>query len=323
VLFGSGDGSLGAPINTSVFGFSVVALAAGQFNADTNADIVVTGEDPASLWSAKVFMGIGDGHFNSPAPTYVCDESTGGDPCPSLGRVSEVAVAPLSRGPHPDVIVSLNNSSASGPKARIGVLKATVSGFQPLAAIDSTLSNPSAGTALAIADFDGDTLLDVAQLDVRSTPKAHLLTGGGDGSLSILGDRVAGSDNSVAALAAGNFTADANVDLVSVGSNFIVYPGNGDGTFKAGKSTAVGGSGLSVATADFNGDGILDAVVANWSGGSVTLLIGLGDGTFVPTIFGAGQKPTGLAVGDLNGDHKPDIVVADSANVLVLLNSTP
>ncbi len=67
----------------------------------------------------------------------------------------------------------------------------------------------------------------------------------------------------------------------------------------------------------------LDAVVANWGGGSVTVFIGRGDGTFVTNVLGAGSMPRSVAVGDLNGDGNPDIIVADQSVVLVLLNQTP
>ena len=41
--------------------------------------------------------------------------------------------------------------------------------------------------------------------------------------------------------------------------------------------------------------------------------------------FGAGSFPYSVAVGDFNGDHKPDLAVAnsDSNNVSVLINNTP
>src|SRR5262245_20081806 len=61
--------------------------------------------------------------------------------------------------------------------------------------------------------------------------------------------------------------------------------------------------------ADFNGDGILDMVVS--SGGSVWLFLGSGGGRFLPpqvvAPFAASDGP--CAVGDLNGDGNPDLVL--------------
>jgi uncharacterized protein YfaP (DUF2135 family) len=54
-------------------------------------------------------------------------------------------------------------------------------------------------------------------------------------------------------------------------------------------------------------------------------MLGNGDGSFQPPLaFGAGGNPTSVAVGDFNGDGKPDLAVANSfAGVSILLNTCP
>jgi len=93
---------------------------------------------------------------------------------------------------------------------------------------------------------------------------------------------------------------------------------------------------------DLNGDGKPDLVVANaeMSGlpagvdtmGNIGVFLNQGDGTFGPQLtLAAGQFPTSLALGDLNGDGRLDIVAgtysptldADLGSLVVLLNTTP
>ena len=76
----------------------------------------------------------------------------------------------------------------------------------------------------------------------------------------------------------------------------------------------------SVAAGDFDGDGVLDLAVAN-SGGGVSVLLGLGNGSFAPEQrFGAGLSSKSVAVGDFDGDGVLDLaVVSSSPDVSVLL----
>src|SRR5262249_50412345 len=63
------------------------------------------------------------------------------------------------------------------------------------------------------------------------------------------------------------------------------------------------------ALGDFNGDGKLDVVTANSASGTVSLLLGDGNGTFAPAQqFAAGPSPRTLVVADVNGDGRPDVI---------------
>ena len=57
--------------------------------------------------------------------------------------------------------------------------------------------------------------------------------------------------------------------------------------------------------------------------GTVTVRQGLGSGRFGPSrTYAVGPDPIAIAVGDVNGDGRPDIIIADQASgaVSVLLN---
>ena len=71
---------------------------------------------------------------------------------------------------------------------------------------------------------------------------------------------------------------------------------------------------------DMTGDGVTDVGVVDYSGNSLTVLSGRGDGTFGPMlVVGLDQEPTSFAVGDFNGDGIPDLVVTLANNDIGIL----
>jgi len=79
-----------------------------------------------------------------------------------------------------------------------------------------------------------------------------------------------------------------------------------------GEHLPVGPLDSSVLVADLTGSGFLDLVTANSGSDTVSVLLGNGDGTFQPQrTFAAGHGPVALAVADINGDGKPDLIVTD------------
>ncbi len=113
-------------------------------------------------------------------------------------------------------------------------------------------------------------------------------------------------------VAIGDFNGDGIPDLVTAGwysKRLYVLLGKKDGTFVKGQSfphTAAYPRELVVG--DFNNDGKLDVAVAD-DNGSVNVLLGKGDGTFLPAIRTAtGSSVSYIAVGDFNHDGKLDIV---------------
>jgi hypothetical protein len=100
-----------------------------------------------------------------------------------------------------------------------------------------------------------------------------------------------------------------------------VLLGKGDGTFGPPQTFDGGSNPGSVVVADVNGDGKPDLIVDNWgrfnfitgtfvTNGNVSVLLGKGDGTFgPPQTFDRNTYPVSVAVADVNGDGKPDLVV--------------
>lgn len=134
-------------------------------------------------------------------------------------------------------------------------------------------------------------------------------------------------------VATGDLNGDGRADLAVTDYNGLsvsVLLGNGDGTFGSPTSYSVGDHPYAVTLADVNGDGHLDIVCASLNlahlalGGTVSVLLGKGDGTFAPAVnYVAGKNLSSLALADFNGDGHVDIATSDvsSGNVAILLNN--
>jgi hypothetical protein len=120
----------------------------------------------------------------------------------------------------------------------------------------------------------------------------------------------------------GDFNHDHQLDIVVANldtNNIGVFlgNGNGNGTFKSQMIYETGNSSspVSVAIGDFNRDNISDIVVANSGTNNIGLFLGYGNGTFatqIPYSMPAASSPVWVVVDDMNNDHTPDIIVANS-----------
>jgi hypothetical protein len=213
--------------------------------------------------------------------------------------------------------------------------------------------------SVAVADVNGDGRPDLLVANIclpgincASGGTVGVLLGDGDGTFQTVVTYGTGAYYTLS-LAVADVNGDGKPDLLVAnqcvnyddgcsGSGAVgVLLGNGDGTFQPAMTYASGGFyAQSVAVADVNGDGKPDLLVANEcmdyncaTNGTSGVLLGNGDGTFgTATTYGsAGYDAQSVAVGDVNGDGKPDLLLANrcgsdkscrtQGNVAVLLGN--
>ena len=195
-------------------------------------------------------------------------------------------------------------------------------------AIDGSSIAVGAGDQLAVVGRSGDADVYSFELTAGQVVNAGLKAWQ---SIPPFGPRADYGEYTPGFVVLGDINNDSNVDMVSssyYGGNFSVRLGAGDGTFGVPSYFGNGAANpTNVALADVNGDDKLDVVAAiqygGYGPGSVGVMLGHGDGTFDTAVgYFAGYGNYGLAVGDLNGDNKPDIVTNDnnSGAIQVLLN---
>jgi hypothetical protein len=173
---------------------------------------------------------------------------------------------------------------------------------------------------VAVGDFNHDGKLDLAVVNqgFNSTAQAYFLSillGNGDGTFQspVNYSLPPGAENAVAVA---DLNGDGKPDLAvitdgSTDDTVSIFLGNGDGSFQSPVAYSYPSAGADfIAAADFNHDHNLDLAVTN-STGTVSIFLNQGKGTFAaPTSYPAGINPKSLAVGDLNADGNPDLVVA-------------
>jgi hypothetical protein len=310
VMLGNGNGTFQPP----TAGVPGVGVAVADFNNDGNLDLAGATGINSGLDNqlVAVVLGNGDGTFQS--PTYFSSNFLG---------PAHLVAADFSGDGNTDLVIT------GGDIGSIALGNGTGS-FQPRYIIGAS----GVCCQTAAADFNRDGNPDVIAANGTNTASLVLFLGNGDGTFQT--SLVPGAPDGTA-VAVADFNGDGIPDVVVVGDPAggpAVLLGNGDGTFAPAVYYTAPGCPQSVATGDINQDGRVDLVVGVGSG-RVAVLLGNGDGTFQPAIpfgsalstgSGCGAPNETVAVGDVNGDGYPDVLIANDygsltfGSLTVLLN---
>jgi hypothetical protein len=202
------------------------------------------------------------------------------------------------------------------------LIAAPTGGFLPQARLPT--GNGASGVVLGL--LDGDAFLDVVVSNLQDDSVSVFL-GLGDGSFGTEG-RVSVGDGP-RGIALGDLDENQTLDVVtanSMGNDLSILLGVGDGTFAPEEPTSrssVGRTPGTVVLGDLDGQGHLDAVVANSVGHDLAILLGKGDGTFRPAAFDPHEVnlPNTIVLRDFTGDGKLDAAVSEIGGSSVSLFS--
>ncbi len=330
VLLGNGDGTFQPARGYYSGGGTAYSVVVGDVNSDGKMDIVVVnacvGFDDCDSGSVGVLLGNGDGTFQ-PAVSY---SSGGYQPLP-------IALGDVNGDNKLDIVVGNACALDSCSNSIVSLLLGNGDGtFRPPVTFDPGGSTP---VAISVRDVSGDGNPDLL-IAVRClygtdcSGGMSVLLGNGDGTFQT--PVTYDTDGAVAtAIWIEDIDSDGYLDAivangdVSLDENhsgdISVFKGNGDGTFQMPTLySSAGFVSLAVAVADVNGDSIPDLVSTAFCrfnqhqhcgpGSLVGVSFGNGDGTFQPpvlTYYSGGQEPQQLVIGDVDGDGRPDLVVAN------------
>ncbi|HTF90123.1 MAG TPA: VCBS repeat-containing protein, partial [Planctomycetota bacterium] len=301
---GNGTGGFGAP-TVYATGPMARSIALGDLNGDGKPDLVSA--DPGAA-TAKVMLNNGAGALLAPVSF------------PTGAGAWKVALGDFDRDGRLDLVTV--DSAANTVSILIGD---GAGGFGP----PTSLAVGSMPRSIAVVDLDRDSWPDLVVANNQST-FLSVLRGIGGGAFAPATSVPVGAFQGV--VAAGDVNGDAMPDLVygtaiSYSNGLHVLLGNGNGGFPfPSSSVAAMPPAYEIQVEDVDGDGNADICAVGGGYQGIWIARGNGTGFFGKhQSFGTGYTPSSFALGDLNGDDRLDIAVADefSADVSVLLAHLP
>ncbi|CAF3308762.1 unnamed protein product [Rotaria sp. Silwood2] len=317
VFLNSGAGTFTAQANplTIAGATSPVSVTAGDVNGDSKADIIVTYKGSNNV---GVFLNSGTGTFTAQ-----------GSPLTIAGAISPVSVttADINGDTKTDIVVAYSGSDKVGIFLNTATVTFTAQADLP------PIAGATTPTFVTEADVNADGKVDII-MAYNASNNVGIFLNSGTGTFTAEANplTIAGAISPVSVTTA-DVNGDSKADIIVTykGSNNVgVFLNSGTGTFtaQANPLTIAGAaSPVSVTTADVNGDGKADIIVAYSSSNNVGVFLNSGTGTFTaqanPLTIAGATSPVSVTTADVNGDGKADLIVAYSSsnNVGIFLNS--
>ena len=327
LAIGRGDGTFMPPVS---LGLSAFPLTVSDINRDGFVDVVILRAE-----HLEVLPGKGDATFADPIPIAVYQ--------PFYELRVWAHVADFDGDGHRDIVVT-------EPYDRLKIYRGNGDfTFKPPVELQTSGGGYQPADATS-GDFNGDGRRDLAVVSQNGIDVFL-----GRGGLAFAQSFIPLFP--LTDITTWDMNGDGRLDLIASVGNFegfetnqapgavLIFPGNGDGTFRAPGRYLTGVYGAtSVVVGDFNGDGILDAATANRStlydgdvwmqySDSISILPGDGTGrlrtatTFPLSLVHPGTFQTDpiypyqnfqhqLNTSDLNGDRRVDLIASPAATLL-------